>query len=92
VTIGNVIGTGKAECAGRKQTLMPPLPDSIDGAARDVGLPLFLLDLRSAPESAASWLRVERPMGEGEDVLHLTVASAFDLLLYIDTVSPALNS
>ena len=92
VTIGNVVGTGKAECAGRKQTLAAPPRESIDGAARDVGLPLFLLDLRSAPESAASWLSLERPMGEGEDVLHLPVASAFDCLLYIDTVSPALNS
>jgi hypothetical protein len=64
-------------------------PDSIDGLAGEVGHPRFLLDLRAAPESVAKWLKREHTVGQGGDALVLEAGSAFDILFYVDTVSPA---
>lgn len=81
VTIGNLIGEAT--------------PDSLDGLARDLGVPSFVLDLRRAPTDIAQWLNEERVMGRGfvlrdtQVELAVHVMKAFDLLFYVDRVTPA---
>jgi erythromycin esterase len=89
VTFGNLVGKGDVECAGFSQTLQQAPPESIDGLAGEVGHARFLLDLRAAPEPVASWLKREHTVGQGGDALRLEVGTAFDILCYIDIVSPA---
>jgi erythromycin esterase len=89
VTIGGLAGKGQVECAGFKQTLEPAPPQSMDGLAGEVGHSCFLLDLRSAPDAVARWLKQQHAVGQGGDTLMLEVGTAFDVLFYIDTVRPA---
>jgi erythromycin esterase-like protein len=96
VTIGNLIGTGAVECAGLScgdgvtQTLERRDQESIEGLAGAVGAPRFLLDLRAAPAPVAHWLEQMHPLGQGRyDVLDVPVGRAFDVLFYLDVVTPA---
>lgn len=89
LTIGNLIGTGEIDGEAGKRTLKEPLPESIDALARDAGAELFLLDLRAAPAKVADWLGQEHLIGHGQDALKLPVGRAFDVLFYIDAVTPA---
>jgi erythromycin esterase len=95
LTIGNLIGKGEVNCAGFKccagpaQILPPASSESIDGLAGELEVPRFLLDLRAAPVSVAHWLDQEHELGQGHDVLKLAVGRAFDVLFYLDSVSPA---
>jgi erythromycin esterase len=96
VTIGNLIGDGDVECAGDRcgdgitQTLGRLTLESIEGLAGEVGVPLFLLDLRTAPTAVAHRLTQVRPLGAGRyDELDVPVGKAFDILFYVDTVTPA---
>jgi erythromycin esterase len=94
VTIGNLICSGDTDCAGDKQTLRHPSPESFDGMAGEMGAPQFLLDLRTAPRSIATWLQQEHllgqgPIGQNDDALAVVMNRAFDILYYIDSVTPA---
>jgi erythromycin esterase len=87
VTVGNLIGRGKVACSGYAETLEPR--DSFDGLAGRVGSPLFILDLRSAPAPIAAWLEQPQPLGSGDDAFEVAVGKAFDILTYIDALTPA---
>jgi erythromycin esterase len=100
LTICNLIGEGEVECGGRqccdgvKQSLGRRPPESIEALADQVGAARFLLDLRTAPRPVAKWLDEVRPLGrgtlgQGHDELHVSVARAFDVLLYLDVVTSA---
>jgi erythromycin esterase len=100
VTIGNLIGHGEVECAGEvccdgtRQTLGPIPPGSMDDIAKEVGVPAYFLDLRAAPLAVTDWLSQVRPLGRGtlggaEDVLDVPAGDAFDILFYLDHVTPA---
>jgi erythromycin esterase len=86
VTIGNLIGKGEVGCPGFEETLKPAPPDTIDGLAGQLGTPRFLMDLRAAPTPVANWLDQERELGPG---FRVVVGKAFDILFYLDVVSPA---
>jgi hypothetical protein len=47
------------------------------------------LDLRAAPAPVASWLNQEHPLGQEGIVLNLAFGRAFDVLFYLDAVTPA---
>jgi erythromycin esterase len=89
ITIGNLIGAGEVECAGIRQVLKPPPPDSIEGLIGQLGTPLFLLDLRTAPSRLISWLSHEHQLGQGDDELKLSIGAAFDVIFYVDAIRPA---
>lgn len=96
VIVGNLIGKGEAACAsvGYRQILTPAPAKSSTGIAGAVGVPHYLLDLRSAPASAATWLDEPRPLSapyqyEYEISVELPLRKAFDILFYLDTVTPA---
>ena len=95
VSIGNIVGGGTVECAGVaccegfRQTLEPASADSIAGLAGKAGSPQFLLDLRTAPAPVVQWLRRDQPLGHGEDAFDVPVGRAFDVLWYLNTVTPA---
>ena len=62
----------------------------IDAALARVGVPLFLLDLRGAAQNpgAAAWLAQTHTLRVNFDVhADVTAATAFDALLYIDTLT-----
>ena len=93
VTIGNLIGHGKFGGLDYTLELARAPADSIDGIGSRVGAPMFLLDLRTAPAAAAEWLDCERrrehSFAHGRQVFQLSVGKAFDILFYIDTITPA---
>jgi erythromycin esterase len=89
LTIGNLIGGGEVGCSGSALRLTQPACGSLEELAREVGEPAFLLDLRRAPRQVAKWLDREREIGLGPDALKLSVAGAFDALLWVERVTPA---
>lgn len=62
-------------------------PDSVDAALVRTGLPQFLLDLRASRDDrdVAAWLAKRRVFAG----YLLSPGSAFDMLLFIDTLNPA---
>ena len=96
VTIGSLIGAGEVECAGLRcgdgitQTLGRLAQESIEGLAGEMGAHQFLLDLRTAPAPVANWLERVHLVGEGRyDALDVPLSGAFDVLFYVDAVTPA---
>lgn len=89
ITICNVIGRGEINRRGIREQVERAPPDSIDGFAAAVGMPRFLLDLRAAPASVARWLHRVRSRDHHGSTFELPVGQAFDILLYVDEVSPA---
>ena len=89
VNMGNLIGGGTWGCTGFSADLSEAPPESIDRIAQGLGQKLWLLDLRAAPPAVRSWLDREHSMGEGQGIFRLNLAKAFDLLFYLDRVTPA---
>jgi erythromycin esterase-like protein len=89
VTIGNLLGGGQIQRGNDRESLARPPAHSFEGLAREIGAPFFLLDVRCAPRDVAEWLSQEHQLAAGSHVLKLSVREAFDLLFYIDTVTPA---
>ncbi len=96
VIVGNLIGKGEGACASvsYRQILTPAPAESSTGIAGAVGVPRYLLDLRAAPASVAAWLDEPRPLSgpypyEYEILVELPLRKAFDILFYLDTVTPA---
>ncbi len=72
----------------------PAPPGSLDAAMAQVGLPMFVLDLRRAPREGPvyEWLNQEREQRESvpEPAL-VNPARAWDVLFHIDRISPAVT-
>jgi erythromycin esterase len=91
LSIGNLFRRGKWYCGPDAVSRDEAVAGSLSNLLGPLNEPLFLLDLRSAPPAARSWLDHDRvvsdtyPWGRYE----LNVARAFDLLLYMDRVTPA---
>ncbi len=64
-------------------------PASVDGVLAEVGLPLFALDLRSAPKTGpvADWLNQGKKLRYSDQYGELVPIDAFDVLLFIESVS-----
>jgi erythromycin esterase len=91
VTVGNLVGAGAVTCDGVTAVLQSAPDESIDVMAHALGIPIFLLDLRTAPPAVAHWLEEQHTLGHGNDVLKLSVGSAFDILFYVASVTPAMG-
>jgi erythromycin esterase len=92
VTIGNLIGKGTSGCGGYTDPVGVggvATPESIDGVVGMLGQPMLLLDLRGAPTMVRSWLDREHDLEGGPYGLKVEVGKAFDILFYLDTVTPA---
>src|SRR5262249_7387577 len=95
VTIGNLIGRGSIGCDGFTQRIAAIPRESVVGLSSEMREPLYLLDLRPAPQAVANWLDRQRQLGPKEHVFGLSeqfdlaVGEAFDVLFYVDAVSPA---
>lgn len=89
ISIGNLIGGGTFGLRGAEREISRAPRDSFEGLAATVGAERFLLDLRSAPPSIANWLKQEQRLVDGLLQLKLPVGQAFDILFYIDSVTPA---
>jgi erythromycin esterase-like protein len=98
VSIGNLIGQGTANCtefsccSGPSHSIPPATAPSMDSLAGELNTPRFLLDLRKAPVSVANWLGHEHEIGQGGDILKVPVGRAFDVLYYLDAVTPACDA
>lgn len=89
ITIGNMIGGGEyADDENTTSSWQAP-PQTIDGLMSKLRVPGFLLDVRRAPESVSKWLELEHPLAPAEGGFKLAVGRAFDILFYIDKVTPA---
>ena len=67
-------------------------PGSVEAALGSLGLPLLALDLRKARENsgANAWLHERRPIRMNFDTqLDVVPARAFDIIIFIDRVTPA---
>lgn len=90
VTICHLIGEGQAGAGDDREDFPRAPPDSIDGLAAELGTPLFLLDLRTAPAPVSEWLNGEqRRLTAGGQTLQLPVAKAFDILFYTEVITPS---
>ncbi len=65
--------------------------DSIGSALSRIGLPLFLLNLRTAPKTGPvhDWLNQPRPMIAETSYIPVNIFKAWDALFYIDEISYA---
>ena len=64
-------------------------PSRIDGLLREIGVSQFLLDLRAAPADINGWLASEHWHAHGRQVFKLSLRDAYDVLLFMDAVTPA---
>lgn len=66
-------------------------PDSLDGQLARVGVPLFLVDLRTAAKAGpvADWLKKAMKTRMSDRYVELKPLDAFDALLFVETVSAA---
>jgi erythromycin esterase len=91
VTIGNLHRRGTWYCGPDSVSRDDAVQGSLSQLLGTLSRPLFLLDLRAAPPPVRSWLDQERvvsdayPWGRYE----LNVARGFDMLLYMDRITPA---
>jgi len=71
----------------------PAKPGTLDGELARVGLPIFIVDLRSAPKEGPvfEWLNQTRTMRESapEYDTRLNPIKAWDAIFYIHSISPA---
>ena len=89
VVIGNLIGGGAAGCGGAPESLAKPPAGSIEALLQEAGASGLLLDLRRAPPWVASSFRQPQRIGTQRDALTLVPGEAFDILFYLEKVSPA---
>ena len=94
IVIGHVFQGGTfAGCGGAPVQSLAPAPEStVSGVFAQPGLPLFVLDLRTAPDPVAQWLRRPGDLWNGFEGGSTVVANAFDLIFFSSTVTPACPS
>jgi erythromycin esterase len=89
VTIATIVGGGELGMGDHRQKIPRPSFVSLELFASRVGVPFFALDMRSAPPALRSWLNQEQRLGIPNVVCKNVPGMEFDVLLYIDTVTPA---
>lgn len=89
LTVCHLVGGGRHLNGNSESVLAPPIPGSLDDLAGEVGESQFLLDLRRAPPRVAQWLDEEQVMGPADHALRLRIGRGFDVLWYVDQVTPA---
>ncbi len=71
-----------------------PSEGSVDDLLLQTGLPLFFVDLRSAPEEGPvnEWLSKQRTMRAEGGMVDLIPRKAFDAFIFVHTISPTRRS
>jgi erythromycin esterase len=88
VSIGNLIGGGSYGGPDFAGTIQPASPETIEGASSALGESAFALDLRTAPDTVTAELDGGYLLGRGNFEMQITRGSAYDLLLFFNTVTP----
>ncbi len=90
LTIGTLFGGGAIAGCGTTPRIVlanaPPL--TLNGLMGQLGVPLFVLDFRTAPPPVASWLSDVREIWGG-DIERVRISDAMDVLVFIRSLSPA---
>ena len=89
LTIGNAIRSGEIDPEGVRLRLAAPSAGSLEELLSQVRRSRFWLDLRSAPDPVNRWLDQKWTLGHGAETMQLSVHQAFDVLFYLDAVTPA---
>lgn len=93
VNILNLVAGGEIHyCSAnprRVMPLQPPPEGSVEAWFTGADQPRYLLDLRRAPASIASWLREPHDHWNGFAVQQFATSQAFDLVYFVRPVSPA---
>ena len=93
VAIGNLVAQGAWGCKDIPVSkIAPDKGSSVDGIVATLGVPRFLLDLRPAPPNVRNWLDRPNVLWDGAGTLSLTPGKAFDILLFLGTITPACPS
>ena len=86
VTIGNLFSEDNSRCGKPRG---PAAPDTLEGMLSELGIPSFILDLRTAPPGVRAWLSEPRTL-YGLDIPDaLEVGRGFDIIVFTRTVTPA---
>jgi len=88
----NALGRGEYDCDGSVTQIEPPTADSLEQFASDVGYPSFYLNLADAPEPLRRVLHGRHTLGSAAAAFQVPLATAFDAILYLGNVSPALRA
>jgi erythromycin esterase len=85
----SALGRDLVIIGGTSGGLPPAANDSaeVDGALSKVGVPRFLLDLRSADGAALRWLSEPHTTRSNNRVQIITARSAFDAVYYVDRLT-----
>lgn len=88
VTIGNLFSENASDC---KNTAPPASPESIEGMLATLHVPLFLLDLRTAPATVSAWLNQPHDLYDGgpQKATSIEVGKSFDVIFFSRRVTPA---
>jgi erythromycin esterase len=90
-TFGTSMGGGAiGNCIGNREIgLTDASPTSINGLMSPLGVPLFMLDLRSSPGAVNEWLRENLEVWNGFRATRFRIADAVDAVIFAETFSPA---
>lgn len=90
VTIGNLTGEGETGCKDMEAyRIVHEQQPTVDGLLSRLDTPMFVLDLRSPPADVEDWLSQPRSIGSDLDITSLTLAGAFDALIFSGDTTPA---
>ena len=87
---GAMIALGSTAGRGEDALKLPPTEArGVDARLAQVGLPLFLLDLRKAPGAGPvmDWLNRPQPIRVNDRFADLNPLQAFDVLMFVDSVT-----
>lgn len=87
VTIGNLLAEDRSQCG---TPLAPAEAGTLEALLAELGVPLFLLDLRTAPKEVRAWLDRRRTLYGLRFADALEVGKGFDIILFSKTVGPAI--
>jgi erythromycin esterase len=88
LTIGTLLGPDKY--AGQCRTERSPAPaGSIEWLLSQLNSQMFILDLRAAPPSVASWLNQTHDLWDGEGTMSTEAGKAFDIVFFSSRETPA---
>lgn len=84
-----ILGTA-SDIASRGTQAAGTNPDTVEAPLESLNLPVFVLDLRSAPRGeVTAWLAERRTLNAASATEIVSPGQAFDALVFIRTMSPA---
>ena len=91
IAIGATFGTGsyRSDLPPGERLFEAPCEDVMDGAMAEVGVPIFLVDLRGVDQNsgAARWLQQDREWRAQDARAVLAPSAAFDLVYFVRSIT-----